>query len=74
VVAKKKQAGIVDRVRGVTKSIAKNGHGLSARTAAVVKDPLSDPFILVIVGLATLASAFLGTLVLYRVSREYLLR
>jgi hypothetical protein len=71
---KRKQAGIVDRILGATKSITKKGHGLSARTSAAVRDPFSDPVILVVVGLLTLASAFLGTLVLYRLSREHLLR
>jgi hypothetical protein len=69
---KKKQAGIVGPVLGATKGITNHAQGLSARTGAALKDPLSDPFILVIVGLSTLASAFLGALVLYRLSREHL--
>jgi hypothetical protein len=70
---KKKQGDGVGRVLGATKDIAKNVQGLGARTAAAVKDPLSDPFI-VVIGLLTLASAFLGAVVLYRVSKEHLLR
>lgn len=70
---RKKQGGIVDGVLGATKRVTKKAQGLGARTGAAVKDPLSDPFILV-VGLLTLASASLGALVLHRVAMEHLRR
>lgn len=70
---KKKQAKVVDRIVGATKRVTK-ARGLSAKTGAAVKDPLSDPFILAIVGLVTLASASLGALVLYGVWRERFVR
>lgn len=73
VVAKKKQARVVDRIVGATKRVAK-ARGLSARTGAAVEDPWSDPFVLSIVGLVTLATASLGALVLYGAWRGHHLR
>ena len=70
---KKKRAKVVDRIVGVPKRIAK-ARGLSARTGAAVKDPFSDPFVLSIVGLVTLATASLGALVLYGAWRGHYLR
>jgi hypothetical protein len=45
----------------------------AARTREAAGDALSDPFVLVTIGLLTLASASLGTLVLYRIRRDNLL-
>lgn len=64
---------MVDRIVGVTKRVTK-ARALSAKTGTAVKDPLSDPFILAVVGLVTLASASLGALVLYGGWRERFVR
>jgi hypothetical protein len=45
----------------------------AARTGDVATGALSDPWVLSIVGLLTLASAALGTLVLVRLRRDHLL-
>jgi hypothetical protein len=55
----------VDRVAGAVKRATKKVRPLAATAGAAV-----DDFILLVVGLVTLASALLGGLVLYRLSRE----
>jgi hypothetical protein len=54
-----------DRVGGVVKRATKKVRPLAATAGAAVGD-----FILLVVGLVTLASALLGGLVLYRLSKE----
>jgi hypothetical protein len=60
-----KKRGAADEVVGAAKGVTKK---LRAGAEAVV-----DDFILVLVGLLTLASALLGAVVIYR-SRQHLLR
>jgi hypothetical protein len=64
-----KREGVVDGVVGAAKGVAKKARTLRASTGAAV-----DDVVLVIVGLLALSSALLGGLVLYRLSRQHLLR
>lgn len=71
-----KRASVIDRVAGAVKGVTKNARKVTATVGAAVQpdDPLSNPFVLAIVGLLTLSSALLGTLVLVRVARGQRLR
>lgn len=61
---------LTDPVLGAAKAVVKKAKALPAAIGAAVEDnPFSDPFVLVIVGLLTLAFALLGTLVLLQVVR-----
>jgi hypothetical protein len=67
--AEKKREGVVGGVAGAVKGVSNKARALRASAGAAVGD-----FTLVVVGLLTLASAILGSLVLYRLSRQHLLR
>jgi hypothetical protein len=65
-----KARSVADPVVGVAKAVAKKAKMLKERiTAAVEENVFSDPFVLLVVGLFTLAFALLGTLVLLQVVR-----
>jgi hypothetical protein len=57
---------VVGGVAGAVKGVTKKARALRASAGAAVGD-----FTLVVVGLLTLASAILGSLVLYRLSRQH---
>jgi hypothetical protein len=61
---------VADPIVGVTKAAVKKAKRLTERiTAAVEENVFADPFVLLLVGLFTLAFALLGTLVLLQVVR-----
>jgi hypothetical protein len=61
---------VADPVLGAAKAVVKKAKAVPAAIREAVADsPLSDPFVLAIVGLLTLAFALLGTLVLLHVVR-----
>jgi hypothetical protein len=61
---------VADPVLGVAKAVVEKAKAVPAAVGGAVADsPLSDPFVLAIVGLLTLAFALLGTLVLLQVVR-----
>jgi hypothetical protein len=61
---------VADPIVGAAKAVVKKAQGLTARVGAAVEENVfADPFVLVIVGLMTLAFALLGTLVLLQVVR-----
>jgi hypothetical protein len=61
---------ISDPVLGAAKTVVKKAKGVTAGLAeAVEENVFADPFVLLIVGLFTLAFALLGTLVLLQVAR-----
>jgi hypothetical protein len=61
---------VADPIVGVTKAAVKKAKQLTERVTAAVEDNVfADPFVLLIVGLFTLAFALLGTLVLLQVIR-----
>ena len=65
-----KTRSVADPMVGVAKAVAKKAKLLKERvTAAVEENVFSDPFVLLVVGLFTLAFALLGTLVLLQVVR-----
>jgi hypothetical protein len=64
-----KREGVVGGVAGAAKGVAKKARTLRASAGAAV-----DDVVLAIVGLLALSSALLGGLVLYRLSRQHLLR
>jgi hypothetical protein len=65
-----KRQSIADPIVAAAKAVVKKAKGLTAGIGAAVEDnPFSDPFVLLIVGLMTLAFALLGTLVLLQVVR-----
>jgi hypothetical protein len=66
--AEKKRESVRDQVVGAADGVAKKAGELGTSARKAVGD-----FVLVLVGLLTLASALLGTLVIYRVSRQHLL-
>jgi hypothetical protein len=73
-----KRASVVERVVGVVKGVSENARKVTKKIGSAVipdpDDPLSDPFVLAIVGLLTLTSALLGALVLFRFARGQPLR
>jgi hypothetical protein len=65
-----KRQSIADPLVVAAKAVVKKAKGLTAGIGAAVEDnPFSDPFVLLIVGLMTLAFALIGTLVLLHVVR-----
>jgi hypothetical protein len=65
-----KRQSIADPLVVAAKAVVKKAKGLTASIGAAVEDnPFSDPFVLLIVGLMTLAFALIGTLVLLHVVR-----
>jgi hypothetical protein len=61
---------VADPIMGAAKAVVKKAKAVPAAVGAAVEDnPFSDPFVLVVVGLLTLAFALLGTLVLLQVVR-----
>jgi hypothetical protein len=61
---------VADPIVGATKAAVKKAKRLTERVTAAVDDNVfADPFVLLLVGLFTLAFALLGTLVLLQVIR-----
>ena len=66
------RAGVVDRVVTTVKGVTKRARKVTRKIGEALPtadDPLSDPSVLVILGLLTLASAVLGGFVLHSIGR-----
>jgi hypothetical protein len=67
---KTRKASVAAPLVRAAKAVAKKAKGVTARIGTAVEENVfSDPFVLVVVGLLTLAFALLGTLVLLQVVR-----
>jgi hypothetical protein len=66
-------SGALDRTKArigdATDAVVTNLGKLPGRLGAAADDPLSDPFVLIVIGLLTLSTAALGTLLLLQVVR-----